>query len=173
MNETPIKNDQQNTINALRTAQRHHVQLTMMADQKANIILGAFLIFITITQTILDKQDSTYIPVLVFSLFFILSAFFALLVIKPRFREKKALPNSSPGNLLFFGSFLSLSQQEYIDTLNKELQNDTDAREMLMKDIYQIGEVLMRKYNNLRLSYLCLALSIASLLITMTVTQLF
>lgn len=109
MNETTPKQDQHDIIYALRTAQQHHVQLTMMADQKANIILGAFLIFITLSQKIVDKADLTYIPILVFSAFFTLSALFALLVIKPRFREKKAAPNSAPGNLLFFGSFTRLS----------------------------------------------------------------
>ena len=171
MNEIPTDNDQHDIIYALRTAQQHHVQLTMIADQKANIILGAFLIFITLNQSIVDKTDSTYIPILVFSLFLSLSAFFALMVIKPRFREKKASPDSTPGNLLFFGSFLSLSQDDYINTLSRNLQSSVDARQMIMKDTYQIGEVLMRKYSNLRLSYICLILSIISSLITMMIIQ--
>jgi hypothetical protein len=40
-----------------------------------------------------------------------------------------------------------------------------------MKDIYQIGEVLLRKYTNLRLSYLCLILSIITSLATLLVVQ--
>lgn len=171
MNEIDKNIDQHDIIYALRTAQQHHVQLTMMADQKANIILGAFLIFITLSQRIVDKAEFTYIPILVFSIFFTLSALFALMVIKPRFREKKVSPDSAPGNLLFFGSFLRLGQEDYINTLNDKLQSSTDARQMLMKDIYQIGEVLMRKYTNLRLSYICLILSIASSLLALAIVQ--
>ncbi|HHJ35784.1 MAG TPA: hypothetical protein ENJ87_08450, partial [Gammaproteobacteria bacterium] len=49
---------QGDVIYVLRTTQQHHVMLGMMADQKANIILGAFLIFITVTQSVLEKYNA-------------------------------------------------------------------------------------------------------------------
>jgi hypothetical protein len=42
---------QGDVIYVLRTAQQHHAMLGMIADQKANILLGAFFIYITVTQT--------------------------------------------------------------------------------------------------------------------------
>ena len=150
---------QGDVIYVLRTTQQHHVMLGMMADQKANIILGAFLIFITVTQSVLEKYNMYNTPIWTLSAFFTLSAIFALLVIAPRFRSIN--PKSArPSNLLFFGSFSILSQDEYIQTMKDNLQNNEQARSLIMKDIYQIGKVLDKKYTNLRFSYISLGLGI-------------
>jgi hypothetical protein len=150
---------QGDVIYVLRTTQQHHVMLGMIADQKANIILGAFLIFITVTQSVLEKYNIYNAPIWTLSAFFTVSAIFALLVIAPRFRSIN--PKSArPANLLFFGSFSILSQDEYIQALKDNLQNNEQARSLIMKDIYQIGKVLDKKYTNLRFSYISLGLGI-------------
>lgn len=154
-------NQQGDVIYVLRTTQQHHVMLGMIADQKANIILGAFLIFITVTQSILENYNMYDAPIWVLSAFFTLSALFALLVIAPRFRNIS--PKSTrPSNLLFFGSFSAMDQDEYIETLKNNLQNNEQARSLIMKDIYQIGMVLDKKYANLKLSYLSLGIGIST-----------
>jgi hypothetical protein len=40
-----------------------------------------------------------------------------------------------------------------------------------MKDIYQIGQVLNKKYQNLRRSYICLAGGIVAALIALTINS--
>ena len=70
----------------------------------------------------------------------------------PRFRSPK--PSSGlPTNLLFFGCVTTLGQDEFVNTLKGELQNNEQARTLIMQDIYQIGKVLDKKHVNLRLSY--------------------
>ena len=149
---------QGDVIYVLRTTQQHHVMLGMIADQKANIILGAFLIFITVTQGILEKDSAFSLPVWMLTGFFTVAALFSLMVIAPRFRNK--LKEAGPNNLLFFGCFVSMSQDEYIENLSDNLQNNTQARQLMMKDIYQLGQVLNKKYKNLRYSYTSLAIGI-------------
>lgn len=149
---------QGDVIYVLRTSQQHHVMLGMMADRKANIMLGAFLIFITVTQKMAQDDLEVNLPIWVLTVFFTLSAVFALLVIAPRFRSHKG--TSEQQNLLFFGSFTPMSQDDYIKTLSGQLQNNEQARELLMKDIYQIGQVLYKKYQNLRYCYACLGIGI-------------
>jgi len=158
-------------IYVLRTTQQHHVMLSMIADQKANIVLGAFLIFITVTQSLHADQDKYLLPIIILSVFFTLAAIFSLFVITPRFRSPKR-EQGQPSNLLFFGSFSVLQQDEYIDALKEKLQNNEKARALIMKDIYQIGQVLNKKYTNLRLSYLSLGLGIASSTITFSLINL-
>jgi len=148
---------QGDVIYVLRTTQQHHVMLGMIADRKANIVLGAFLIFITVTQKMADN-NGLELPLWILTGFFTLSALFALLVIAPRFRNKPKKPGA--GNLLFFGTFASMGQEEYIEQLSKQLQDNEQARQLMMKDIYQIGLVLDKKYKNLRYSYASLALGI-------------
>jgi hypothetical protein len=158
---TPDKYDpsqQDDVIHVLRTTQQHHVMLGMIADRKANIILGAFLIFITLSQGILEKNTTFDTPIWILTAFFTAAALFSLMVIAPRFINKKQA--DKPNNLLFFGCFVDMSQEEYIEHLSDHLQENTMAREMMMKDIYQIGKVLNKKYKNLRYSYLSLGIGI-------------
>ena len=143
---------QGDVIYVLRTTQQHHVMLSMIADQKANIILGVYLIFITATQSMFDSNSQYFIPVWILSVFFSLSALFALLVITPRFHSRKKA-NAPLKNLLFFGSFCSLGQDDFIDVLKDNLQTNDQARTLMIKDIYQIGKIVNKKYINLRLSY--------------------
>lgn len=164
-------NQQGDVIYVLRTAQQHHVMLGMIADQKANIVLGAFLIFITVTQTMIENHSQYSIAMWVLSAFFTISAIFALLVITPRFRNPKA-PSGAPTNLLFFGSFSVLDQDEYVDALRDSLQNNEQARTLIMRDIYQIGKVLDKKYVNLRLSYLSLGTGIVASAISFSILHL-
>lgn len=163
--------DQHDIIYVLRTAQQHHVQLSMIADQKANIILGSFLVFITVTQAILENNETLTIPIWLLTVAYGFSAIFALMVIAPRFRDKKAKSDSKSGNLLFFGSFSALTQDEYIQTLGGKLRTNKDAHELLMKDIYQIGQVLQKKYANLRLSYIILACGVLASFVAFSIVQ--
>jgi hypothetical protein len=133
--------------------------LSMIVDQKANIVLGAFFIFITVTQTMLKNHSQYDLSIWILSVFFTLSAIFALLVITPRFRKPKPV-SGLPNNLLFFGSFATMAQEEYVNALKGALHDNEQARTLIMRDIYQIGKVLDKKYVNLRLSYLSLGAGI-------------
>ena len=159
-------------IQVLRTAQQHHVQLGLIADQKANIVLGSFLVFVTVTQSLLKSNDNLSAPIWVFTIGYAIAAIFALLVIAPRFRDKKVSKNTPPANLMFFGSFSRLSQDQYLEQMKGNLKTNADAHAMMMKDIYQIGQVLQKKYRNLRLSYTCLAGGIVAAMIAFSVTSL-
>ncbi len=169
INTTP--EDKHDIIYVLRTSQQHHVMLGMIADQKANIILGSYLIFITVTQGILDKNELFSTPIWMLTIAYTLAAIFSLLVIMPRFRNKKSESGDKFGNLLFFGGFVELTQDEYVKELSAKLQSNQNAHEMLMQDIYQIGQVLNKKYTNLRLSYGLLAAGVAVSFIAFTFVQ--
>lgn len=62
-------------------------------------------------------------------------------------------------NPFYFGMFTQLDQDSYVEYMLDNLQQDEQARRMLLVDIYQIGRVLQRKYRLLRLSYSFLACS--------------
>src|SRR5687768_4603514 len=97
-----------NAIHLVRTTQQIHVQLSAMADHKASILMGAaFVIFtIAIGQA---RDSSTPLPLLILGISAFFSAVFAVLAILPatRYRQKGDL------NLLFFGSFTALEEEEY------------------------------------------------------------
>lgn len=164
--EDPIEIDptnQQDIIHTLRTAQQHQVTLSMIADQKANIIIGFALIFFSVIQSQMFSaefmNDTYFIPISALALTVFTSFFLAILVVLPRFKRGHVYtqPSQMP-NPLFFGFFASFTQKEYTDYMMDTVNNNETARRLMVQDLYQIGVVLKKKYELLRLSYLSLAI---------------
>jgi hypothetical protein len=129
-----------NAIHLVRTTQQIHVQLSAMADHKASILMGAtFVIFtITIGQA---RSASAPLPLLILGASAFFSAVFAVLAILPATHYKRG----GAINLLFFGSFTQLSEEEYLDRMVERLTADEDIFRTMARDIYQNGLVLERK----------------------------
>jgi hypothetical protein len=129
-----------NAIHLVRTTQQIHVQLSAMADHKASILMGAtFVIFtITIGQA---RSASPPVPLLILGAAAFFSAVFAVLAILPATHYKRG----GPINLLFFGSFTQLDEEDYLDRVVERLAVDEDIYRTMARDIYQNGLVLERK----------------------------
>ena len=164
--ESPAEIDptsQQDIIHTLRTAQQHQVTLSMIADQKANIIIGFALIFFSVIQSQMFSDefmnDEYFIPISALALTVFISFFLAILVVLPRFKRGHVYtqPSQMP-NPLFFGFFASFTQQEYTDYMMDTVDSNEVARRLMVQDLYQIGVILKKKYELLRLSYLSLAI---------------
>lgn len=153
----------QDIIHTLRTSQQHQVTLSMIADQKANIIIGFALIYFSVIQSQMFAREFServyFIPLLALSLAVFLSFFLAVLVVLPRFKgESEIIKPADMPNPLFFGFFANFSEKDYTDYMVQTLDSNAAAREMMIKDIYQIGVVLKKKYSLLRMSYMLLAM---------------
>lgn len=129
-----------NAIHMMRTTQLAHVQLSAMADHKASILMGAtFVIFtITIGQA---RGTAAPLPLLVLGGAAFFSAIFAVLAILPVTRR----PKTGRLNLLFFGSFTTLGEEEFLDEITGRLGSDDSIYRTMARDIYQNGMVLQRK----------------------------
>lgn len=137
-------------IHLIRTTQQMHLQLSSMADQKASILMGAtFVIFtISLNQASRGNLDPALI-VLGASAF--VSAVLAILAVIPAVAPK---PDAAP-NLLFFGSFTAMREDDYIDRLVAGLGEEDEIIRRMARDIYQNGAVLrFKKYRYLRMAYL-------------------
>jgi Family of unknown function (DUF5706) len=147
MNDETIWPDE--AIQLIRTTQQHHVQLSMMADQKANMLIGATFVVFTLAIGQNDKADVS-LPLLVLATFSFLSAAFAALAVMPF--TSNQVPNEP--NWLFFGAFSKLSENEFTENVLSRIgQQETIYRTML-HDIYQLGNVLeTKKYRYLRIAY--------------------
>jgi len=148
-------------IYVLRTTQQNQVQLSLMSDQKANIIIGVSLIFGTIAQRqiIFGKEDSLVmlVPLAMLGITMLASFILAVLVVAPCLRKDNETNPAKLSNPLFFGFFPSVNQQDFSNYLLGELHDPDSARALLIRDIYQTGTVLRRKYRLLRCySYICL-----------------
>lgn len=128
-------------VNVIRTAQAINVQLSAMADQKASILMGAsFVIFtITIGQS---HGHMPPLPLLILGAAAFGAAVCAVLAIVPAVglgREKGRV------NLLFFGSFASLEEEDYVAQMVATLRDEEQSYRVMARDMHQNGRVLARK----------------------------
>jgi hypothetical protein len=130
-----------NASNMLRTAQQIQYQLSQMADQKASMLMAAtFVIFtITIGQARDGKMPASALMVL--GGFAFVSAILAILAVLPAVGPSKA----GRLNLLFFGSFTTLDEEDYVARLMATVETDDTMFHAMAVDIYQNGCVLARK----------------------------
>ena len=151
-------------IYVLRTTQQNQVQLNLMADQKANIVIGMSLIFFTIAHQVLTGDKATpewvILPLLLLSLTMTGSFLLSVLVLIPKIGKVKKSETRALFNPLFFGAFSSVEVDDFSDYLLAELQSPERARELLLRDIHSTGVALRRKFVLLRLAYLCLTVGV-------------
>jgi hypothetical protein len=143
-----------------RTSYRTHLDLSNLADTKANIMISINGIIISITiASIGPKIDANpwrLVPTSVLLLTCMGSMDYAILAARPRFSSKVVTLDdvrSNRSNILFFGNFVNMPEDDFVTSM-KELMGDTDRLYSNMsRDIYSLGGVLSRKYALVRVSY--------------------
>ena len=137
----------------LRTTQQHHVHLTSLIDQKANILIASSSIIITFSFThIQTAKDFIGFWLLMLTALFTLIT--SVIVIAPISLKKRKL-NKEEQNKLFFGHFTTLSIQEFEADMFDIMSDADSVKRAMIKDIYGIGKVLSeRKYPYLKFSSL-------------------
>lgn len=144
--------------NLLRTAQQHHVQLSTMADMKANILITVSSIVLTLSLRELAAPEFKH-AALVLAGFTLAALFLAVLAVLPKYRPLRLasaealLPSAF--NVLFFGHFAELDQDRFQREIAQRMRSDAAVYAAQSHDLYSLGVYLARhKYRYLRLSYL-------------------
>jgi hypothetical protein len=146
-----IKKFSVNSVHALRTGQLATLTLSQMADQKANILIGAtFVVFSLVVGQVFTATPSWSMICLAGTAF--LASFFAVLAIMPRASSAKIpLDQINP---LFFGHFADLDEEEWMAEVLRRAGSDEQLYRMMLRDMYQNGQVLhRRKYRFLSIAY--------------------
>ena len=155
-----IPEDRTAVDNILRINVTNQMRLTVMADQKANIMITVASIVFSVTVANLDNEVMKW-PLLFFAFGCTISLLAAIFAIIPQTGYPK-LPGSdeidreSPAfNPLFFGHFAHIPIEEYKEDYAETLMTDDRIYDALAGDIYGIGTTLMNnKYKWLRRSYM-------------------
>lgn len=153
-------------IYVLRTTQQNQIQLNLLADQKANIIIGVTMIFFTLaigTASAAGDGASRFgLPVILLGVALLGSFLLCVLSVTPKVTGSVVSRPEELRNPLFFGSFASVSEDDYIEFMLGRLRDSDHARALLIRDIHQTGGVLRRKYRLLRYSYIVLAVGVVA-----------
>jgi hypothetical protein len=135
----------------LRTAQQHHVQLSVMADTKASILITVSSIVMTIalSRSSDPQLRAALLTLAVACLFSLVLAIWAVL---PTFSK-----GAGSRNLLFFGHFAMMSEVEFLQALEQLVSSEGKTYETAARDLYSLGMYLyQKKYRFLRFAYISL-----------------
>ena len=143
-----------------RTSYRTNMDLSGLADTKANIMISINGIIISIViASISPKIDANpwlLIPSAVLLISCLFSIVYAVLAARPRVSSNPISLEQvrrNEANILFFGNFVNMPQSDFITGMKELLQN-TDALYInMIRDIYGLGTVLEKKFKLLRSSY--------------------
>lgn len=143
-----------------RTTSRNHLDLSSMADSKANIMISVNAIIISIVvgslASKLDTNPHLIIPTAILLLVCLVATVFSVLATRPNVTSgtfTKEDINNKKANLLFFGNFHSMKLEDFEWGMN-QLINDSDyLYGSMIRDIYFLGAVLGKKYHLLRTAY--------------------
>lgn len=138
-------------IHLLRTAQTNTLTLARMADQKASILLGAtFLVFSLSVSRALTGQMP--VSLMILATFSFLSSLCAVMAVLPS--VSRPAPTRNATNLLFFGHFAWMDEDEWTEDLLDRMATDESVFRTMAHDMYQNGRVLQgKKYKFLALAY--------------------
>jgi predicted metal-dependent HD superfamily phosphohydrolase len=143
-----------------RTNYRTHINLSAIADSKANIMISVNAILMSIlvsfVSTRLQADPWLMIPATTMLITSLVAIVFAILSARPKvtsevFTLDEIRQNQS--NILFFGNFVNLGLREF-NVGMKEVMADKDRLyDSMIHDLYSLGQVLSKKYRLLWLSY--------------------
>lgn len=144
----------------LRLTSDNHLELSGLADGKANILISVNAIIISVILTVLLRRleidTHLTIPTIIFLGFSVVTIVIAILATRPKVSEgvfsREDIVNKKT-NLLFFGNFHKASLEEYEWGMSQMMRDQDYLYGALIKDIHQLGVVLGRKYKLLRLAY--------------------
>jgi hypothetical protein len=145
-----------------RTNFRNHINLSSIADNKANIMISVNSILISVLISILtyrnisETQPIILMPGVIFLVTGLASLIFAVLSARPKvtklhqLNEKKLDPKQ---NIVFFGNFVHLDLEEYEEAMDAVFRDDALIYGNMTRDLYHLGKVLDKKYRYLAISY--------------------
>jgi hypothetical protein len=168
-----------NTIDLMiRQTRVHHMQLSIMADFKANLLLTVSTLSLPLAATLHDQPGMTWaMRVLVF--FSVITILLAIYAVMPKLGSRRAKATladvDKPSfNLLFFGDYMHLDEKDYRQAMQR-IMNDTDAAyDMMLRELYTMGRYLAhKKFRYLGYAYISFILGVVGCFIALVLGRAF
>ncbi len=143
-----------------RVVPKNHLDLSGLADHKANILISTTAVIKAIVfSSLISKLDTN--PHLIIPTFILLTVslstmIFAILATRPivttgRFTREDI--EQKRANLLFFGNFHRMPLEDFQWGMNEMMKDREYLYDSMVKDLYFLGKVLGVKYRYLRIAY--------------------
>ena len=139
-------------VQAIRTASQAHYHLSAMADRKASMLMGASFVVFTLCVSQATTRGHLPLAMMVLAISAFLSAICSAVAVMPSILGGHNYKGQR--NLMFFGGFADMGEDEYIAEMMDRLADQQKFLEMVARDVYQNGQVLAhKKYRLLTIAY--------------------
>ena len=148
-------------LNIIRTTMRNLIELTNIADNKANVLLSlnalmlTFLVPLVVPNIESIKHYKLAFPLLLLVCTCIITIYISALVLKPGrfFLRQKELKEGKSVSPFFFGNFYKMSKDEFSQYIMQSVSDRSMVREHIMEDLHYIGSRLGRKMELIRIAF--------------------
>jgi len=143
-----------------KTALRNHLDLSTLADNKANIMLSVNALILTIAapmaMSYIRDNIVLIIPLICLLATCLISMVFATLATRPikmtGSTTREAIEEGT-SNLFFFGNFYRMSIEDYQSGVRSVVADEEKLENAIQRDLFFLGRSLGNKYKQLRICY--------------------
>jgi hypothetical protein len=143
-----------------RVTYQNHIALSQLADQKAGILISINGLIISVIIAVLTPRFGawswTLLPSILLVAGCLVSLAFAVIGSRPRIdRTPVTLDEvrNNEGNLLFFGHFVNMPLADFQAAVRALSKDRRLAYDSLSRQLYSMGEALLKKYRYLQIAY--------------------
>ena len=164
-----------------RNLNRTHLELTNIADNKANIMItvNGFIISIVMASSasLVNLEFWLLIPSFSLLITSLVSIFFAILAARPRLGTNditfEDMANDNNANVIFFGHFSKLSEEQFVHSMTNMIKRIDRVYLNMIRDNYEQGKILILKFHRVHYAYMAflggLTITIFSFIICLTI----
>ena len=155
------KNFSKGVLNIIRTTLRNNIELTGIADNKANVLLSLNAVMLTFmvplfipNLDIIDKYHLVY-PIVLLILTCLVTIYISALVLRPgKFNQgQSTLEKGKYVSPFFFGNFYTMNQSEFTDYVQDALSHGNLVNRHVIEDLHYIGSRLGVKMSMIRKAF--------------------
>jgi len=143
-----------------RLTARNQINLSAIADNKANILISINSIILTVLVSMGIGTVADYpnfiIPGIVFLSTCLVTIIFAILSTRPKISSGKFTEediHNKRVNLLFFGNFYNMKMNEYEWAVKEMMKDSSYLYTSMIRDQYSLGKKKKKKYKLLSVAY--------------------
>ncbi len=158
--EKKITNYSRGVETLFRLTARNQINLNSIADNKSNILISVNAIIISIIITMLvgsfNTMSENFFPVITLLVVCLVTIILAILSTRPNVKWGHFTKDdiiSKKVDLIFFGNFINLNYDDYLDAVMTMMENDERLYSTMIKNQYSLGKILAKKFKLVKLAY--------------------
>lgn len=170
-----------------RTTYRNHINLSSIADGKANMMISINTIILSVVVTLAGTGFSFsgkfilehvryIVPIFILIFGCLFSVIFAIISARPNVTKQDTGEEEikeRKSSILFFGNFVNVKLKNFVDNLRLLKKDQNLLYDNMAIDMYYLGHVLKKKYKLLRISYTIFMLGLVLSVVAFTVIFLY